>query len=94
MQVIQYVVMPNHIHALITINDTPNRPQDREVLGVVVGGLKQAVTRFARRNNIEFDWQKRFHDHIIRSYRDGNNISEYIANNVANWGADCFNTHK
>lgn len=44
-------------------NDTENAdapgciPTTRTALGVVVGGYKQAVTRFAPRNNIEFDCQ-------------------------------------
>lgn len=45
---------------------------------------------FARRNSIEFGWQSRFHDHIIRGERDENMIAEYIENNVARWANDCF----
>lgn len=63
----------------------------RTALGVVVGGYKQAVTRYARRNNIEFAWQKRFHDHIIRGINDGNRIAGYIKDNVLRWAADCYN---
>lgn len=48
---------------------------------------------YARRNNIDFGWQSRYHDHIIRGAHDGNRIADYIKNNVARWGADCFN-HK
>lgn len=47
-------------------------------LAVVVGSIKSAVKRFATENNIEFDWQSRYHDHIIRGPRDGNIITEYI----------------
>ncbi len=96
-----FVVMPNHIHAIISIceradsshnnEDAPGCiPTVRTALGVVVGGYKQSVTRFARRNNIEFAWQSRYHDHIIRGYRDSNNITEYIKNNVAHWACDCY----
>ena len=102
-----YVVMPNHIHAIISIdagrtNDTceptqssgrthePCVPTVRSILSVVVGGLKRAVTMFARRNNIEFGWQSRFHDHVIRGTVDGNKINDYIENNVARWAYDCY----
>ncbi len=110
-----YVVMPNHIHAIIRIDDNepvsadshrthgpcvdgsdklrthgPCVPTQRTALSVVIGGLKRAVTMFAQRNNIEFRWQGRYHDHIIRGTRDGNLISEYIENNVARWASDCF----
>ena len=89
-----FVVMPNHVHAIITIRESADAPgcipSIRTALGVVVGGYKQSVTRYARRNNIDFGWQSRYHDHIIRGERDGNLISEYIENNVARWANDCF----
>ena len=71
-----FVVMPNHVHAIISIHEKKDAPgcipTVRTALGVVVGGYKQSVTCFARRNNIEFAWQSRYHDHIIRGTRDGN----------------------
>ncbi len=92
-----FVVMPNHIHAIISIKEQKNNellsiPTKRTVLSVVIGGFKRAVTLFARRNNIDFGWQTRYHDHIIRGNRDGNNINRYIENNVTTWDTDCFNT--
>lgn len=114
-----FVVMPNHIHAIIEINagmrsvtsekvshnmqtaeasntsrtaDAPGCiPTLRTALGVVVGGYKQNVTMFARRNDIDFGWQSRFHDHIIRGNNDCNKIADYIENNVARWRNDCYN---
>ncbi len=85
-----FIVMPNHIHAIIGINETDNAPQIRIALSVVIGGLKQKVSMFARRNNIAFAWQSRYHDHIIRNHNDGNKIAEYIEANVERWGADEF----
>lgn len=87
-----YVVMPNHIHAIICIQtDNPEYiPTKRTALSIVIGGYKQAVTCFARKNHIEFDWQSRYHDHIIRGIYDGNRIAEYIENNISNWDKDCF----
>lgn len=97
-----FVVMPNHIHAIICINAAglthpstdrthePCVPTIRTALSVVVGGFKRAVTMFARRNDIEFGWQARFHDHIIRGAADGNKIADYIADNVMRWDTDCY----
>lgn len=89
-----FVVMPNHVHVIIRIRQHADTPgsilAERTALGVVVGGYKQAVTRFARRNGIEFGWQGRYHDHIIRGNHDGNRIAEYIENNVARWDSDCY----
>lgn len=92
-----YVVMPNHIHAIISVNKHENEdmlPRYRTALSVVIGSFKQSVTMFARRNSIEFAWQSRYHDHIIRDMREGRYISDYIENNVARWEYDCFNTQK
>lgn len=84
--------MPNHIHAIIRINnDTDTEiPQIRPALSVVIGGFKRAVTVFARRNDIDFAWQTRFHDHIIRGVKDRNNIAVYIENNIGRWEHDCY----
>lgn len=91
----EYVIMPNHIHAIIDIIPPKGAPwcvpTTRSALSVVVGGFKQSVTMFARRNNILFNWQNRYHDHIIRGPKDCNRIVEYIQNNVHRWDSDCFN---
>lgn len=115
-QTLSFVVMPNHIHAIIHIDeDSPPRvsdkmnqlpsdgfhrlnnrtlrpcvPTKRTALSVIVGGIKREVTLFARRNNLEFDWQSRYHDHIIREMNDMNRIATYIENNVSSWENDCF----
>ena len=60
-------------------------------LSVAIGGIKSAVTKFANENNINFAWQTRFHDHIIRNQDEMNRIADYIENNPARWDADCFN---
>lgn len=104
-----YVVMPNHIHLLVFIDDqliplekrmgetseTVSQPMEQVArqtgwLSVVVRGLKMAVTRYARNKQIEFRWQKRFHEHIIRDTRDLNAIAYYIETNVARWKSDLY----
>ncbi len=92
-EVLQFVVMPNHIHAVISIKpqyDDNSFPAERTALSVVVGGLKRAVTLFSRRNNFNFAWQGRYHDHIIRGKSDIINISNYIDTNIDRWDMDCF----
>ncbi len=102
-----FVVMPNHLHAIVCVNSTnqifkqrtgnvatrphePCGPTKRSALSVVIGGVKRAVTIFAKLNNLEFGWQYRYHDHIIRGVKDGNIIAEYIENNVARWNNDRY----
>ncbi len=62
-------------------------------LSVCIGGIKSAVTKYARENNIHFEWQSRFHDHIIRDTDEMNRIADYIENNVARWESDNFFDH-
>lgn len=63
-------------------------------LSVVIGGLKSAVTHSANEKNIEFAWQTRFHDRIVRDQNELNRIAEYIENNVANWHLDELNKNE
>ncbi|MBQ1698709.1 MAG: transposase, partial [Bacteroidales bacterium] len=59
-------------------------------LSVVVRGFKSAISKFARENKILFDWQTRFHDHIVRDNDELNRIADYITNNPARWNSDKF----
>lgn len=65
-------------------------PQSKN-LASIMGGFKGAVTRFAHVLIPEFDWQERYHDHIIRDENEFIRISNYIENNPANWNKDKFN---
>jgi REP element-mobilizing transposase RayT len=80
------------MHRVSTINNAVKNqfgPQ-RKNLASILRGYKSAVTVRARKNNLAFCWQQRFHDHIIRSMDDFHRISEYIKNNPGNWERDRF----
>ena len=80
-----YVIMPNHIHAIIVLNGSTTG------LFVVIGQYKSAVTRKIRKikSNMEV-WQTSFHDHVIRSEEDYQRIWAYIDTNPMRWRDDCF----
>ena len=59
-------------------------------LGVIINQYKRAVTIRARKIHVDFAWQSRFHDHIIRNDESFHRISEYIINNPLNWSDDKF----
>lgn len=46
---------------------------------------KSVVTTYARKNKMDFDWQPKFHDHIIQSMEEYERISTYIINNTSKW---------
>jgi hypothetical protein len=54
-------------------------------------GFKSAVTVYARKQRINFDWQPLFHCRVINSIQDLENITFYIENNVKNWKSKNFN---
>ena len=104
-----FVVMPNHIHAIVLIDDIifgkdvarnissgknetmVEIAKQQSLLCVTIRGFKSAVTKFAHDNDIDFIWQTRFHDHIIRNQNEMNRIADYIEKNPATWKTDCFN---
>ncbi|MDD5509147.1 MAG: hypothetical protein PHD25_12620 [Bacteroidales bacterium] len=59
-------------------------------MAVTIGGIKSAVTKFAHENKLNFAWQTRFHDHIIRDAGEMNRIAKYIEKNIAQWESDRF----
>ena len=73
------------------VNETmQNISKKRGLLSTTIGGLKRAITHFARENGIYFQWQTRFHDHIVRDWDDLNRIADYIQHNPARWLQDKF----
>ena len=83
-----YIVMPNHIHAIIIIE---NNSAKRVDLSIVVGQYKSAVTRKIHEKNPDFIvWQRSFHDHIIRHQSEYEKIWQYVQFNSQKWNEDCF----
>lgn len=137
----EFIVMPNHIHGILIINENQNdqhtqniqdtqnvhdapivetthalsHPHDEETthalslqasqpnigqnryqhqgkntLSSIVGAYKSAVSKHAHRLGYDFEWQSRFHDHIIRNKETYQKISNYILNNPSKWKDDKF----
>ena len=59
-------------------------------IGVIINQYKRAVTVEARKINRDFEWQTRFHDHIIRNQKSFQTIQEYIQENPLRWEDDKF----
>lgn len=65
--------------------------EQKNRLSYSIGNFKSAVSRFATQNNIQFAWQTRFYDRIIRNNAEMNRIANYIENNVTQWEFDYYN---
>jgi putative transposase len=91
----EYVLMPNHFHGILIINK-PNYdgwqvnkfgPQSQN-LPSIIRGYKSAVKKQATLKQIDFGWQARYFDRIIRSEKELQNIRHYILNNPNKWEQD------
>ena len=84
----KYVIMPNHIHLLITINVPDNSASNpsNNTIPFFVSTLKRFTNKGA---GIDL-WNRSYHDHIIRNDADYQKIWKYIDDNPAKWNNDCF----
>ena len=83
----KYVIMPNHIHMLLTLAETGGASPSPTVSSVI-GVFKSLTTRACRIGEPLF--QRSFHDHIVRTEKDYRMIWKYIDNNPAKWAEDRF----
>ena len=93
-ELINMVVMPNHLHCLISIMSDDSM------------GLSQMMRYLKSRTTVEyihgvrekgwprFDghlWQSRYYDHIVRNQHSYDKINEYIYLNPERWNKDKLN---
>jgi len=87
-----FVVMPNHIHGIIEIdqNKSDNSVKIKS-LSELMGAYKTTSSKQIHLSGFPtFKWQKSFYDCIIRNDQAFFNIARYIENNPMNWHHDCF----
>lgn len=82
---------PKEKDAMHGVSTNKFGPQSKN-LASIIRGFKSAVTTASKKLNIEFCWQERFHDHIIRNHDELIRISNYIKTNPQNWKRDKFFT--
>ena len=83
----KYVVMPNHIHAILAVTDDGMKVD----ISTVLGQYKMSVTKKIRIKKPEFMvWQRSYHDHVIRNQAGYEKIWTYIDSNPLKWEEDCF----
>ena len=84
----RYVIMPNHIHAILLLEDVEeDRP--RPAVTDIICAYKSLTTRACKKAHpIEKLFQTSFYEHVIRTQEDYDEIAEYIANNPKQWELD------
>lgn len=85
--------LPPRFASLVLGHDNKFAPQSNN-LAAIVRGFKIGVKKYAVINNLDFQWQPRFYDHIIRNQESLDRIREYIKNNPLNWIDDRNNLER
>ncbi len=100
----EFVVMPNHIHGIIWINDlhcrgslqrTPTIERFQKPVSnsipTIIRLFKSTMTKqinLIRQTPYEPVWQPNYYEHIISSEKDYENIANYIDSNPLTWQTD------
>ena len=85
-----HVVMPNHIHVLLSIlvEDGRERARNSERIPRIIAVLKRLTNKAAG----EDLWQPSYHDRIIRSNKEFDAFWNYIDTNPLRWELDKYYT--
>ena len=86
----KYVIMPNHIHLLVVIENRAIRESPlqskRSTLSNVIGYLKMSASKEIHKLNSDIEiWQRGYYDHVIRNEEDYLNHLQYIDENPKKW---------
>lgn len=101
----KYIIMPDHIHAIIFINHGTTQGSHCGTTQGSFPTLSEVVQRFKTittklyidgAKNGEYPpfdkkiWQKSFNDRIIRNEQGYRDVWQYIEENPIKWDEDCF----
>ena len=88
--VVDYVIMPNHLHLYLVIPDAEHGPMwasaPTQSLSDRIRSFKIMVTKAVG----ESLFQRSFYDHVVRNEEDALRIRQYIRENPAKWQEDRF----
>lgn len=99
-----FVVMPNHVHGILHLQDEPGSATAVAPASAVLPGSLSAIVRSFKAATTKRSialagltgsiWQRNYHDRIVTDQRDLDRIRGYIANNPANWRLDAENPNR
>jgi len=92
----EWVIMPNHMHGIIIINDgrgcSRTAPTVKpKTLGGLIGAFKTASTKRINEKNGTPGarlWQRNYFDRVIRNEKELDQIREYVFSNPGKWEID------
>ena len=88
----EFIIMPDHIHGILCFQKPGYRerntnafgPQSQN-LGSVIRNYKGATKAYATAHGFPLEWQARYHDDVITSGKELDNIRRYIRDNPKRW---------
>ena len=88
-----YVIMPNHIHIMLTLDGTCGPSGTPAPTNARIPAFVSALKRLTNREAGTDLWQRSYHDHIIRDENDFLAHWSYIDGNAARWSEDEYYTN-
>ena len=88
----KFVVMPNHIHMILFLDETAQCGSSRAPAptNAMIPHFVSTFKRFCNKDLGSNIFQRSYHDHVIRGKNDYLKIWQYIDSNPAKWQHDCF----
>ena len=83
-----YVIMPNHIHLLIFVDNPNGTSRTPSPTNAVIPMFVSTLKRFCNKEIGHNIFQRSFFDHIIRDQADYENVYNYIDSNPSKWESD------
>ena len=89
-QILKYVIMPNHFHMIVRIRSHPDKVYLPSGANNELSKFISVLKRSCNHEYMGNIWQRSYNDHIIRDKNEYLKISKYIENNTIHWYNDCF----
>lgn len=91
-RLVNYVVMPNHVHLLIqkdipphiVLQENGNNQKKTASIDTIIHAFKRLTTKEIGHSI----WQASFYEHVIRNLSDIQRVSDYIGANPRRWRTD------
>ena len=88
LKIAQYVIMLNHIHAILSLNEHTGCKQHPTITDIICAYKSLTTIACKKAQPIDKLFQASFYEHVIRGQADYDEITEYIANNPKQWELD------
>ena len=95
----KYVIMPNHLHLLLSVGEVKTEPARAEqspaptTISDMICAFKSVTAKLINQEEQTPGrncWQRSFYDHVVRNEQEYLKIWEYIEENPLKWELDRF----